>query len=46
MSALLKQATASLGGRGGGSKDMAQGGITKVEGIEAALKQAAASLNA
>ncbi len=45
MAALLKQAMATLGGRGGGSKDMAQGGITNVEGIEAALKQAAASLN-
>jgi alanyl-tRNA synthetase len=46
MSALLKQAMATLGGRGGGSKDMAQGGITNVEGIEAAVKQVAASLNA
>ena len=46
MAALLKQAMATLGGRGGGSKDMAQGGITNVEGIEAALKQAAASLSA
>jgi alanyl-tRNA synthetase len=45
MSALLKQAMTPLGGRGGGSKDLAQGGITKVEEIEAALKQVAASLN-
>ena len=37
MSALLKQATASLGGRGGGSKDMAQGGITNVRAIETTL---------
>jgi alanyl-tRNA synthetase len=45
MSALLKQAMTPLGGRGGGSKDLAQGGFTKVEEIEAALKQVAASLN-
>jgi alanyl-tRNA synthetase len=38
MAALLKQAMATLGGRSGGSKDMAQGGITNVEGIEVTLK--------
>jgi alanyl-tRNA synthetase len=46
MSALLKQAMASLGGRGGGSKDMAQGGFTNVERLEAALKQAEAVVQA
>jgi alanyl-tRNA synthetase len=42
---LMKATVASLGGRGGGSKDMAQGGIPNSEGIEAALKNASASLS-
>jgi alanyl-tRNA synthetase len=46
MGALMKQTMSKLGGRGGGSKDMAQGGVPKVVGIEAALKDAAASLPA
>jgi alanyl-tRNA synthetase len=33
-----------LGGRGGGSKDMAQGGIPNADGIEDALKAVAATL--
>jgi alanyl-tRNA synthetase len=33
MGALLKQALAETGGRGGGSKDMAQGGPEKVESV-------------
>jgi alanyl-tRNA synthetase len=42
---LMKTTVATLGGRGGGSKDMAQGGIPNSEGIEGALKNASASLN-
>jgi alanyl-tRNA synthetase len=42
---LMKATVATLGGRGGGSKDMAQGGIPNSEGIEGALKNASASLN-
>jgi len=41
MGALMKETMAKLGGRGGGSKDMAQGGIPKAEGIEAALADVA-----
>jgi alanyl-tRNA synthetase len=41
MGALLKETMASLGGRGGGSKDMAQGGVPSAEGIDEALKGAA-----
>jgi alanyl-tRNA synthetase len=37
MGALMKETVAKLGGRGGGTKDMAQGGIPKADGIEAAL---------
>jgi alanyl-tRNA synthetase len=37
MGALMKETMAKLGGRGGGSKDMAQGGLPKAEGLEAAL---------
>jgi len=46
MGALLKQTMSKLGGRGGGSKDMAQGGVPHAAGIESALKDAAASLPA
>ena len=45
MGALLKETMAKLGGRGGGSKDMAQGGVAKAEGIDAALNAAAAGLS-
>ncbi len=41
MGALLKETLAKLGGRGGGRKDMAQGGAPKAEGLEAALDEAA-----
>jgi alanyl-tRNA synthetase len=41
MGALLKETLAKLGGRGGGSKDLAQGGVPKTEGIEEALTAAA-----
>jgi alanyl-tRNA synthetase len=44
MNALLKQTLAALGGRGGGSKDMAQGGVPKAEGVKAALTAAGRSL--
>ena len=46
MGALMKQVMSTLGGRGGGSKDMAQGGMPKAEGMEAALAQISASLKA
>jgi alanyl-tRNA synthetase len=45
MGALLKETMSKLGGRGGGSKDMAQGGAPTPEGLEAALADAAARLN-
>ena len=44
MAALLKQVVTPLGGRGGGSKDLAQGGVAKAEGLEAALTAAAQTL--
>jgi alanyl-tRNA synthetase len=46
MGALMKQALSKLGGRGGGSKDMAQGGVPNSAGIESALEEAGASLHA
>lgn len=44
MGALMKQALATLGGRGGGSKDMAQGGPANVEGVEAVLRDMAGKI--
>jgi len=44
MGALLKETMTKLGGRGGGSKDLAQGGVAKAEGIESALAEAASRL--
>jgi len=44
MGALMKETTAKLGGRGGGSKDMAQGGVPTSDGIESALDAVAATL--
>jgi len=44
MGALLKETLAKLGGRGGGSKDLAQGGAPTSEGLAAALAAAAQSL--
>jgi alanyl-tRNA synthetase len=41
MSALLKEVVSKLGGRGGGSKDLAQGGVSNSEGLAAALAAAA-----
>jgi alanyl-tRNA synthetase len=46
MGALMKEVMAKIGGRGGGSKDMAQGGIPKAEGIETTLQGVAATLAA
>lgn len=40
MGALLKHVMAGLGGRGGGSKDMAQGGAPTTVGLETALQAA------
>jgi len=37
MGSLMKEILGRLGGRGGGSKDMAQGGPVQIEGLEAAL---------
>jgi alanyl-tRNA synthetase len=44
MGALLKETVAKLGGRGGGTRDMAQGGVAKSDGIEAALAEVASRL--
>ena len=44
MGALLKEVLAKLGGRGGGSKDMAQGGAPHAEALEAALNELARKL--
>jgi alanyl-tRNA synthetase len=44
MGTLMKEALTKLGGRGGGSKDMAQGGTAEMSGVEAELKQVAARL--
>jgi len=44
MSALLKKVMATLGGRGGGSKDMAQGGAPGADGMEAALESVSKTL--
>jgi alanyl-tRNA synthetase len=41
MGALMKETMAKLGGRGGGSKDMGQGGVASGEGLESALKEVA-----
>ena len=37
MGSLMKETMAKLGGRGGGTKDMAQGGVPKADGFDAAL---------
>jgi alanyl-tRNA synthetase len=46
MGTLLKETMTKLGGRGGGSKDMAQGGIPNADGIEATLHAIAATFAA
>jgi alanyl-tRNA synthetase len=40
----MKEALGRLGGRGGGSKELAQGGPEKVEEIQAVLEDTASSL--
>jgi alanyl-tRNA synthetase len=44
MGALMKEIAGRFGGRGGGSKDMAQGGIADSSQVEAALADARASV--
>ncbi len=44
MGALLKETMTKLGGRGGGSKDLAQGGVSKADGIASALAEVASRL--
>jgi len=39
MSALLKETVAKLGGRGGGSKDMAQGGVPSAVNLDTMIKE-------
>jgi alanyl-tRNA synthetase len=46
MGLLIKQVLAKLGGRGGGSKDLAQGGAPLADGLESVLSEAALSLSA
>jgi len=46
MGALMKETMTKLGGRGGGSKDLAQGGIPNADGVEATLKAIATTLAA
>lgn len=45
MGALMKDSVSKFGGRGGGSKDMAQGGLPNAEGIQAALTNASSVLH-
>jgi alanyl-tRNA synthetase len=44
MGALLKQALSEVGGRGGGSRDFAQGGVPAGCNLESLLRQAAATI--
>ena len=44
MGALLKEAVTAAGGRGGGSQDMAQGGVTDGSILASVLEKAAAAL--
>lgn len=46
MGALMKETLAKFGGRGGGGKDMAQGGLPKPESVPSALDHASAVLRA
>jgi alanyl-tRNA synthetase len=46
MGALLKQVLSSVGGRGGGSRDFAQGGVPAGSNIEQLLHQAAVTIGA
>jgi alanyl-tRNA synthetase len=44
MGARMKETLSKLGGRGGGSKDLAQGGVLTPDGIEAALAETTRSI--
>ena len=44
MGARMKETLSELGGRGGGSKDIAQGGVLTPDGIEAALAETTRSI--
>ena len=44
MGARMKETLSKLGGRGGGSKDLAQGGVPKADGIEAAISETSRSI--
>jgi len=44
MGALMKETVSTLGGRGGGSKDMAQGGPTQIDRLESVLSELSARL--
>jgi alanyl-tRNA synthetase len=44
MGGLMKEAMAKLGGRGGGSKDMAQGGAPVGSDLETTLKEISGKL--
>ncbi len=46
MGALMKQTMSTFGGRGGGSKDMAQGGLPTAEEVGQSLESVEAKLNA
>jgi alanyl-tRNA synthetase len=46
MGALMKETMTKLGGRGGGSKDLAQGGAANGDGMEAAINNVAEGLRA
>jgi alanyl-tRNA synthetase len=46
MGALMKEITAKFGGRGGGSKDMAQGGLPTAEALDAALAEITGRISA
>ena len=46
MGALLKQVLSSVGGRGGGSRDFAQGGVPAGGNVEKLLQQAAGTIEA
>jgi alanyl-tRNA synthetase len=46
MGALLKQVLTSVGGRGGGSRDFAQGGVPAGSNVDQLLQQAAATIEA
>ena len=45
MGRLMKEILAEVGGRGGGSKDMAQGGVPNAESVSAAIESASAQIN-